>query len=57
MDEHTAYELTRALFENYQRLISVHPAMKALNPEVMATPAVVPFHNGALRYLRESGLR
>ena len=57
MDDQTAYELTRALFENYEKLTSVHPAMKVLTPEIMATQAVVPFHNGALRYLREIGLR
>jgi TRAP-type uncharacterized transport system substrate-binding protein len=35
----------------------VHPAMRALTPEVMASIDVVPFHAGALRYLKEVGLR
>lgn len=57
MDEQTAYNLTKALFQHYEKLASVHPAMKALTPEVMASIDAVPFHDGALRYLKEAGLR
>lgn len=57
MDEQTAYNLTKALFENYEKLASVHPAMRDLTQEVMASIDVVPFHDGALRYLQEAGLR
>jgi len=57
MDEQTAYNLTKALFENYELIAGVHPAMRALTPEVMASIDVVPFHAGALRYLKEVGLR
>lgn len=56
MDEKTAYELTRALFNNYQKIAAVHPAMKALTPEVMSSLKVVPYHPGAIRYLEEAGL-
>ncbi|WP_235009160.1 TAXI family TRAP transporter solute-binding subunit [Marinobacterium lutimaris] len=57
MDEQTAYNLTKALFENYQTLAGVHPAMAALTPEVMASVEAVPYHKGALRYLTEAGLK
>lgn len=56
MDEETAYNLTKALFSNYQKISAVHNAMKALTPEVMASLKVVPYHDGAKRYLKESGL-
>lgn len=56
MDEETAYNLTKALFENYDQLAGVHPAMRALTPEIMASIDVVPFHEGAQRYLEEAGL-
>lgn len=57
MDEQTAYNLTKALFENHELIAGVHPAMGALTEEVMASIDVVPFHDGALRYLEEAGLR
>lgn len=57
MDDETAYNLTKAIFENYEQVAGVHPAMKALTPEVMASVDVVPYHPGALKYLKEAGLR
>lgn len=57
MDDDLAYNLTKALFENYKTIAGVHSAMKALTPEVMASVTVVPYHNGALRYLKEAGLK
>lgn len=57
MDEETAYNLTKAIFENYDKLREVHPAMADLTTEVMASIDVVPFHPGAMRYLEEAGLR
>lgn len=57
MDETEAYNLTKAIFENYKKIADVHPAMKALTPQVMASVTVVPYHKGALKYLKEAGLR
>lgn len=57
MDEQTAYGLTKALFENYETLAGVHPAMQALTPKVMASVETVPYHDGAMRYLKEAGLQ
>ena len=57
MDEELAYKLTKALFENYKTIAGVHSAMKALTPEVMSSVTVVPYHTGAMRYLKEAGLK
>ena len=57
MKDETAYNLTKALYENYEKIANVHPAMKSLNPEIMASVEVIPYHDGALRYLKEAGLR
>lgn len=57
MDDKTAYNITKALFENYKKIATVHPAMKGLTPEVMASSEGVPYHEGAIRYLKEAGLR
>lgn len=56
MDEETAYNLTKALFNNYQKISEVHSAMKALSPDVMKSLKVIPYHEGAKRFLKEKGL-
>ncbi|MEX0924012.1 MAG: TAXI family TRAP transporter solute-binding subunit [Rhodovibrionaceae bacterium] len=56
MSEEDAYNLTKALFENYEALANVHKAMNALTPEIMASQKVVPYHDGAKKYLEEAGL-
>lgn len=57
MDDETAYNLTKALFKHYDKLANVHPAMNALTTEIMSSIDVIPFHEGAQRYLKEAGLR
>lgn len=57
MDEDMAYDLTKAFYENYEKIAGVHSAMRTLTPEIMASVEVVPYHNGAARYLSEVGLR
>lgn len=57
MDEKTAYDLTKALFTHYEKLAGVHPAMNALTQDIMQSIDVIPFHEGAQRYLEEAGLR
>jgi TRAP-type uncharacterized transport system substrate-binding protein len=56
MAEREAYNLARALVENVDRLRSVHQSMRALTPEFMASQTVIPYHPGALRFYRETGL-
>ena len=36
MDDEMAYNLTKAFYENYEKIAGVHPAMESLTPEVMA---------------------
>ena len=56
MSEEDAYNITKALFENYEALAGVHKAMGALTPEIMASQKAIPYHDGAKRYLEEAGL-
>lgn len=56
MSEEDAYNLTRAMVENVDKIQGVHKAMSALTPELMASQRVIDFHPGALRYYKEAGL-
>ena len=56
MSDEDAYNLTKALFENYEALAGVHKAMSALTPEIMASQKAIPYHDGAKKYLEEAGL-
>lgn len=56
MDEISAYNLTKALADNVDKIHAVHAAMKKLSPELMASQNVIPFHPGAERYYRDAGL-
>lgn len=57
LDEQTAYNLTKSLVENIDKLQGVHNAMKALTSEMMAGYAGgTPYHDGAVRYYKEAGL-
>lgn len=56
MSEEDAYNITKALFENYEALAGVHKAMNALTPEIMASQKAIPYHAGAQKYLKEAGL-
>jgi len=56
MSDDDAYNLTKALFENIDKIQGVHGSMKALNRELMASLSVIPYHPGAIRYLKEAGL-
>lgn len=56
MDDETAYNLTKALVENIDKIRGVHKAMAALTPQIMVNQKVIPFHPGAERYYKEVGL-
>jgi TRAP transporter TAXI family solute receptor len=56
MPEQTAYDVTKAVVENLERIQRVHTAMRALTAEQMASQDTIPYHPGALRYYREAGL-
>ncbi len=56
MDENTAYEITKAMFENLPRLVQAHAAAKGIKLENATKGLPVPLHPGAAKYYREKGL-
>jgi uncharacterized protein len=57
LPDEAAYDLTKAVLENFDDFRLLHPVLFALKPEsLVPTGAVVPVHPGALRYYRETRL-
>lgn len=56
LPEATAYVVTKAVFENFGEFKRSHPALANISKESMLVGNTVPFHPGAIRYFRESGL-
>lgn len=56
VSEETAYQMTKALFENLDRLVAAHAAAKAITLENALDGLPVPLHPGAERYYKEKGL-
>jgi len=53
-----AYAITQAVFTNFEKFRSMHPALKYLSKADMAKSALsAPLHPGAQRYYEEAGLR
>ena len=58
VSETTAYEITRAVFDNFDAFRRLHPAFEALSVAEMVNAGVrAPVHAGALHYYRERGWR
>jgi TRAP transporter TAXI family solute receptor len=55
MDEELAYNITKAMYENVDALIAIHPAANDTTLEFSVNSTPIPFHPGALRYLEEVG--
>jgi TRAP-type uncharacterized transport system substrate-binding protein len=56
-DEETVYQLTKAVFDNFDSFKTLHFVFATLDKERMVSAGVVaPVHPGALRYFREAGL-
>ena len=54
MPPEIAYQVVKAVFENFDQFRAMHPALRNLTPEEMSGPGnTAPFHEGALRYYRE----
>ena len=52
-----AYAITAAVFSNLNKFRNMHPALRYLNPEEMASDSLsAPLHDGAKRYFKENGL-
>jgi TRAP transporter TAXI family solute receptor len=56
LDEQTVYEITKAMFENLDRLVQAHAAAKGIKLENAAKGLPVPLHPGAAKYYREKGI-
>jgi TRAP transporter TAXI family solute receptor len=56
LPEDIAYQVTKTVFDNLQDFKNLHPALSGLTPENMREGNSAPFHPGALRYFKESGL-
>ena len=55
MSDDMVYELTRAMFQNKDRLISVHPLAEFMTLENATTGLPFPLHPGARRFYEEHG--
>ena len=56
MPDQLAYDLTRLLFDQRAKLAAVHPEAARLNLEAAVGASPAPFHPGAIRYYRETGV-
>lgn len=56
MSDGMAGKLASGFVQNIDEIRNVHNAMKALNPELMVSQTVLPFHPGAEKVYREAGL-
>lgn len=56
VSEETAYQMTKLLFENIDKLTAAHAAAKAIDPAKALDGMPVPLHPGAERYYKEKGL-
>ncbi|MDO4777594.1 MAG: TAXI family TRAP transporter solute-binding subunit [Cardiobacteriaceae bacterium] len=54
--EQVVYEITKAVFDNFDRFKKLHPAFENLNEQDMIKNGLsAPLHDGALRYYKEKG--
>ncbi len=56
MPEDVAYAITKAVFDNFDDFRKLHPALEGLTKPLALQGETVPFHPGAVRYFKESGL-
>jgi len=54
LDEKTVYEITKAMFENLDRLVQAHAAAKGIKLAGAAKGNPAPLHPGAEKYYRET---
>jgi TRAP transporter TAXI family solute receptor len=56
MPESLAYEITKLVLENNERMMQIHATSAETVIENWDKNSVIPFHPGAVRYLEEQGL-
>jgi hypothetical protein len=57
LDTHVVYSLTRALFNDPDRLVQAHPAAREISPHHDLADLEIPLHLGAFKYFEEKGLK
>ena len=55
MPDSLAYEITRLVMENNERMVQIHAAARATLPENFVNNSFLPFHPGAVRWFEENG--
>jgi TRAP transporter TAXI family solute receptor len=56
MPEQLAYDITRALYEHLDELVSIHPAARQVSVAFTLETMPIPLHPGARRYFEETGV-
>ncbi len=57
VSEDIIYQITKAVFENFDSFKKMHPAFKNLKKEMMIKAGLsAPLHDGAVKYYKEAGL-
>jgi TRAP transporter TAXI family solute receptor len=56
LSEENAYQITKAVFSNFDQFKTLHRALADLSKEDLLLGNSVPFHPGAIRYFVEAGL-
>src|SRR5690606_32065054 len=56
VSEETAYQMTKLLFENLDKMAASHAAAKAIDVQKAIEGMPLPLHPGAERYYREVGV-
>ncbi|MGN6536023.1 MAG: TAXI family TRAP transporter solute-binding subunit [Mesorhizobium sp.] len=56
VSDETAYQMTKLLFENLDKLAAAHAAAKGIDPAKALEGMPIPLHPGAERYYKEKGL-
>jgi uncharacterized protein len=56
MPESLAYEITKTVLENNERMMQIHAAAVATVIENWDNNSFLPFHPGAVRYYEEQGI-
>jgi len=57
VDEETAYQVAKTLYENKEGLVAGHPSFNALIPDELASQQPgVSYHPGAIRFYKEVGI-
>ncbi len=56
LDKELVYRITKAAFENIDKIRASHPSMKKFSIDMATKGSLVPFHPGAIKYYKEQGV-